>query len=295
MRLAPNTNRTLTEDKPNTNTKKMKNHTTSPLHFQGQKRKFVKHFKEALKHFPANATYIDLFGGSGLLSHTIKTTHPNARVIWNDYDDFAHRLALIPTTNEIIAKLRPIVANYPKGTRINEVKPAILEVLHQYPPEALDYITFSANLLFSGKYATSLEALAKDGFYAKVSQTPYNADGYLAGVERRQTDYSNLIAEFEHTPNTVFILDPPYLSTDISSYAGAQNWKLKDYLHIVKALNTMSQYVYFGSNKGQLLDLFDFLANEYDLPSPFNDTARVIVSTSVNYSSTYEDLMIFKY
>lgn len=126
MRLAPNTNRTLTEDKPNTNTKKMKNHTTSPLPFQGQKRKFVKHFKEALKHFPANATYIDLFGGSGLLSHTIKTTHPNARVIWNDYDDFAHRLALIPTTNEIIAKLRPIVANYPKGTRINEVKPAIL-------------------------------------------------------------------------------------------------------------------------------------------------------------------------
>lgn len=184
---------------------------------------------------------------------------------------------------------------FPKGTRINEVKTIILKILRQYPPEALDYITLSANLLFSGKYATGLEALAKDGFYAKISQTPYNADGYLAGVERRQTDYRNLIAEFEHTPNTVFILDPPYLSTDISSYAGAQNWKLKDYLHIVKALNTMSQYVYFGSNKGQLLDLFDFLANEYDLPSPFNDTTRVIVSTSVNYSSTYEDLMIFKY
>ena len=62
----------------------MKNYTTSPLPFQGQKRKFVKHFKEALAHFPTNATYIDLFGGSGLLSHTVKTTHPNARVIWND-------------------------------------------------------------------------------------------------------------------------------------------------------------------------------------------------------------------
>ena len=269
--------------------------TTSPLPFQGQKRKFVKHFKEALTHFPANATYIDLFGGSGLLSHTVKTTHPNARVIWNDYDNFAHRLALIPTTNEIIAQLRPIVANYPKGTRINEAKSAILEVLRQYPPEALDCITLSANLLFSGKYATSLEALAKDGFYAKITQTPYNADGYLAEVERRQTDYRNLITEFQHTPNTVFILDPPYLSTDISSYSGAQDWKLKDYLHIVKALNAMPRYIYFGSNKGQLLDLFDFLANEYDLPSPFNHTTRVSVSTSVNYTSTYEDLMIFKY
>lgn len=230
-----------------------------------------------------------------MLSHTVKTTHPNARVIWNDYDDFAHRLALIPTTNEIIAQLRPIVANHPKGTRINEVKTTILEVLRQYPHEALDYITLSANLLFSGKYATSLEALAKDGFYAKVSQTPYNADGYLAGVERRQTDYRNLIAEFEYTPNTVFILDPPYLSTDISSYRGAQDWKLKDYLHIVKALNVMPRYIYFGSNKGQLLDLFDFLANEYNLPSPFNNTTRVTVSTSVNYSSPYEDLMIYKY
>ena len=246
----------------------MKIYKTSPLPFQGQKRKFVKHFKEALTHFPSNATYIDLFGGSGLLSHTIKTTYSNAHVIWNDYDNFAHRLALIPTTNEIIAKLRPIVANY---------------------------ITLSANLLFSGKYATNLQNLAKDSFYSKVAQTPYNADGYLAGVERRQTDYRNLIAEFEHTPNTVFILDPPYLSTDISSYAGAQNWKLKDYLHIVKCLNAMPHYIYFGSNKGQLLDLFDFLANEYDLPSPFNNTTRVTVSTSVNYSSSYEDLMIYKY
>ncbi|MGK7648431.1 DNA adenine methylase [Capnocytophaga sp. G1920] len=273
----------------------MKIYKTSPLPFQGQKRKFVKHFKEALTHFPSNATYIDLFGGSGLLSHTIKTTYPNANVIWNDYDNFAHRLALIPTTNEIIAQLRPIVANYLKGTRINEVKPTILEVLRQYPPKALDYITLSANLLFSGKYATTFEALAKDGFYAKVTQTPYNADGYLAGVERRQTDYRNLIIEFEHNPNTVFILDPPYLSTDISSYRGAQNWKLKDYLHIVKCLNAMPRYIYFGSNKGQLLDLFDFLANEYDLPSPFNHTTRVSVSTNVNYTSTYEDLMIFKY
>lgn len=170
----------------------MKNYTASPIPFQGQKRKFVKHFKEALFHFPSNATYIDLFGGSGLLSHTVKTTHPNARVIWNDYDDFAHRLALIPTTNKIIAKLRPIVAPYPKGTNISKLKPTILKLLSQYSPEVLDYITLSANLLFSGKYATNLQNLAKDSFYSKIAQTPYNADGYLTGVERRQTDYRNL-------------------------------------------------------------------------------------------------------
>ena len=77
----------------------MKNYSQSPLPFQGQKRKFVKHFKETLKGFPNNATYVDLFGGSGLLSHTIKQEKPLARVIWNDYDNFAHRLECIPITN----------------------------------------------------------------------------------------------------------------------------------------------------------------------------------------------------
>ena len=57
----------------------------------------------------------------------------------------------------------------------------------------------------------------------------------------------------------------------------------------------MTRYIYFGSNKGQLLDLFDFLSNEYNLPSPFNGTERITVSTSVNYASAYEDLMIYKY
>lgn len=67
-----------------------KNFNTSPLPFQGQKRRFVKHFKEALNNYPEQATYVDLFGGSGLLSHTVKQKYPNATVIWNDYDDLEH-------------------------------------------------------------------------------------------------------------------------------------------------------------------------------------------------------------
>lgn len=97
----------------------MKNYSQSPLPFQGQKRKFIKHFKEALKAFPDKATYVDLFGGSGLLSHTIKQEKPSAHVIWNDYDNFAHRLECIPVTNEILAKLRPIVGGGGSQRRTN--------------------------------------------------------------------------------------------------------------------------------------------------------------------------------
>lgn len=57
----------------------MRNYTTAPLPFQGQKRNFIKQFKEALKAYPKDAIYIDLFGGSGLLSHTVKTTYPGQR------------------------------------------------------------------------------------------------------------------------------------------------------------------------------------------------------------------------
>ena len=50
----------------------MKKYTQAPLPFQGQKRRFLKPFKTALESFPADAVYVDLFGGSGLLSHTVK-------------------------------------------------------------------------------------------------------------------------------------------------------------------------------------------------------------------------------
>ena len=54
---------------------------SAPLPFMGQKRMYVKEFKEVLKQFPDDAVYVDLFGGSGLLSHVTKREKPNATVI----------------------------------------------------------------------------------------------------------------------------------------------------------------------------------------------------------------------
>ena len=58
------------------------NYVQAPLPFQGQKRRFLKPFKQALNEFPSDAVYVDLFGGSGLLSHTVKEYYPNAKVIY---------------------------------------------------------------------------------------------------------------------------------------------------------------------------------------------------------------------
>ena len=66
----------------------MKDYNQSPLPFQGQKRGFSKSFKSCLKHYDDSYTFVDLFGGSGLLSHIAKHTFPKAEVVYNDYDDF---------------------------------------------------------------------------------------------------------------------------------------------------------------------------------------------------------------
>nr|DAF53120.1 MAG TPA: DNA adenine methylase [Siphoviridae sp. ctLdn10] len=46
---------------------------SAPLPFVGQKRMFAKDFKKVLEHFPDGTTFVDLFGGSGLLSHITKS------------------------------------------------------------------------------------------------------------------------------------------------------------------------------------------------------------------------------
>lgn len=52
--------------------KMKKEYQSAQLPFMGQKRMYIKDFKEVLKQFPDDAIYIDLFGGSGLLSHVTK-------------------------------------------------------------------------------------------------------------------------------------------------------------------------------------------------------------------------------
>lgn len=44
----------------------------APLPFVGQKRMFASEFRKVLKRFSDRTVFVDLFGGSGLLSHITK-------------------------------------------------------------------------------------------------------------------------------------------------------------------------------------------------------------------------------
>ena len=128
--------------------------TWAPLPFMGQKRKFLKHFKPALEKYPADATYVDLFGGSGLLSHTVKRLYPNATVIYNDFDNYRERIQNISKINQLSNDLRAILKDYPKDQRIiGKVREQVIDRIYQDDRTGyVDYITISNSILFSMKH-----------------------------------------------------------------------------------------------------------------------------------------------
>ncbi|WP_076752724.1 DNA methyltransferase [Elizabethkingia anophelis] len=271
----------------------MKNYNKAPLPFQGQKRNFVKKFKEALQDFPADAIYVDLFGGSGLLSHTVKSVHPNAKVIYNDFDNYSERLKNIDKTNAVIKDIKSLVKGLPLKKKIDA--PIRQQIIDRIKQESgfVDYITISSSILFSGNYANSIADLEKQTFYSRVPVVDYSAEEYLQGVEIVSIDYKELFELYKDCNNVVFLLDPPYLSTDVKTYTDDKYWSLIHYLDVLKTIEGKS-FFYFTSNKSQIIELLNWLhTNNYGY-SPFADAITVSTKNTVNYSSAYEDIMIHK-
>lgn len=273
---------------------KMNNYVQAPLPFQGQKRRFLKPFKEALKDFSPSAIYVDLFGGSGFLSHTVKQHYPDATVIYNDFDGYSHRLENIDKTNVLLTDIRQITANsgYRKERLTDEYHAKIIERIEQ-EKGFVDWVTLSSNLLFSMNYASSLDELKKEKFYNKARISNYNADGYLHGVKVVRKDYRLLFEQYKDYPNVVFLVDPPYLSTDTTTYSREDYWKLSDYLNVLKTIEDTS-YFCFTSNKSQIIELCDWMENNGYCKNPFADASIKTIGSQLTYNARYEDIMIYK-
>lgn len=273
--------------------KTKKQFTTAPLPFMGQKRNFIRHFKEALKKYPSDAVYIDLFGGSGLLSHTVKSIYPEARVIYNDFDDYSKRIDNISHTNALIDDLRLILSDVPKDGRVTGKKRN--EVINRLKIEAntgyVDFITISSSLLFSMNYSLDLQGFEKSSIYNCVRKNPYDATGYLDGLEIVKKDYKELFAEYSKHPGVVFLVDPPYLSTEVGTYK--TYWKLTDYLDVLNVLPE-SSYFYFTSNKSSIVELCEWMGQKVSYVNPFHQSKKVEINARASYNSGYTDIMLYK-
>ena len=268
---------------------------SAPLPFQGQKRMFAKEFIKVLKHYPDDAVFVDLFGGSGLLSHITKCQKPDATVVYNDFDNYRHRLENIPRTNALLDKIREVVASVPRQKVLPEkTKEAILFLIEQEEKERgyVDYITLSTSLLFSMKYATNLDGLRKETFYNTVRKCNYDLClDFLNGLEVVSCDYRELFRRYKDVPNVVFLIDPPYLSTEVGTYT--MNWGLSDYLDVLQTL-VGTNYIYFTSNKSSIIELCDWMGRNNTIGNPFTGSKKVEFNARMNYNSSYTDIMLFK-
>lgn len=263
----------------------------APLPFMGQKRKFLKQFKEHLKQCPPDGVYVDLFGGSGLLSRATKDTYPAATVIYNDFDNYESRVAAISSTNALLSSIRGFVKGLEKDKKIpDDVKQRILRRIKK-EQGFVDYITLSSSLLFSMKYVKSFEALAKETFYNVVKESDYAANGYFDGLKIVRMDYKALFNKYKDKPGVVLLVDPPYLSTETGTYTGY--WKLADYLDVLNLLNQRN-YFYFTSNKSHIIELCDWLSNNSNYKNPFEKAVTLTTQTTMNHTSSYTDIMLFK-
>jgi hypothetical protein len=276
------------------NSEKKKTYTSAPLPFMGQKRRFLKDFKNAVATYPSDATYVDLFGGSGFLSYLTKQVHPNATVIYNDFDNYRERISNIDKTNQLIADLREILKGSPTDKRIvGDFRVKVLDRVKLEDKKGyVDYITLSSSILFSMKYVQSFAALQKETLYNTCRQSDYTAVGYLDGLNVVELDYKALFNEYKDVPNVVFLVDPPYLSTDVSTYKSY--WKLKDYLDVLQVLNG-TNYFYFTSQKSSIIELCEWIETKTPLSNPFIGANRMETTNPVNYSSKFTDIMLYKW
>lgn len=269
----------------------MKTYSRAPLPFLGSKNHFVKQYRELLKHATGIDTVVDLFGGSGILSRIAKDVLPNARVVYNDFDNYCARLEMIPTTNAIIERLRSVVDGVKRHEKLPpRIKEECLRVIGEYSAERVDYITISARLLFGTHYALSFEEFKRGGCYNKIGKTQFYASGYLDGLEVVRKDFKDLIKSFVRSKNVLFIADPPYTQTMYGHYAG-DSWNERDDDDLIRALNGC-RYIFFTSNKTGIIEHIDMPGRRAN-KSPILYARQSITSERMpTCNSVFTDYMI---
>jgi len=268
----------------------------APLPFQGQKRAFLNKFIELIGELPDSSLVVDLFGGSGLLSHTVKRVKPSVRVIYNDYDNYCERLHNVSQTNNLLSKLRERMQGYtPEKALSVNLKSEIIQIIqkHEQIHGYIDYLTLSNSLLFSMRYVHNFCELVKCTFYNKIVSSEYVVDGYLDGLEIESQDYRAIFNKYKKETNVYFLLDPPYLSTDVSSYKNVSKyWHLSDYLDVLDLL-TGVKYVYFSSEKSTIIELCQWLGDRYPtIKNPFKGSTVVKRKNSIPNRAEYQDIMV---
>ena len=274
-------------------------YTKAPLPFTGQKRNFLRLFKQVLNdHIPGNGegwTIVDAFGGSGLLSHTAKQCKPAARVIYNDYDGYSERLRHISDTNRLRRLLAGLLAAVPRNTLVPPAaKAAVVVAVHSFGGY-VDLDCLVSWLLFSGNTAADLDEFCRKTMYNRVQTTDYpEAQDYLKGVGIVSQSYRELLPQHIGHPRTLLVLDPPYVCTQQGNYRKAAYFGMVEFLRLMALVRP--PFIFFSSTRSELPAYLDLVA-ELHLPGweRFAGSQTLTVGSTINRNSRYDDHLIYKF
>lgn len=194
------------------------------LPFDGRKERWARELESESSLLPYGATVVDVFGGSGCVSRIVKDSRPDLHVVWNDFDDFASRIAHIDETEELRKRLvrRFGGALHDNDYAIRDVD-ALRSILdtHRKAFGYLDEKTVLRWLTQSRIVFSNFDKALKSPFN-RFPHRPLRIDAarhYLAGLERVQFDAKL------YTPDTTsyLVLDPPYFGTTCVGYKHASH------------------------------------------------------------------------
>ena len=269
----------------------------APLPFIGQKRNFIRSFCEVLNDniqgLGEEWTIVDAFGGSGLLSHHAKRLKPHARMIYNDFDNYAQRLKHIDDINRLRRQLAEVLKGIPVKNKIDKKTHAlIIETIKNFDG-FIDIYCIGAWLLFSGNQAENLNQIYTElVLYNRLRKSDYpDAKDYLTGVEVVSKSFDELLPEYINNEKTLLVLDPPYLFSEQISYRKTKDFGLVSFLKLMELIRP--PFIMFSNNRSEILDYFDYQVKRND--ERFLNYKYTSISAPLNYSSTYRDNMIYKF
>ena len=253
-----------------------------PLPFEGNKKLWRKNYKEILKEFEDIEIFVDLFGGSGILSHWTKNTYKDSIVIYNDFDNYRERLKNIPTTNDLIKDLREILKDVPHRKLIDEEKTKqIKDLFEDYKNnnKFIDLKTLVHQLHYTkcvNVETSNIDKFLKYKLYNNLNKNNIEiSEDYLNGLNIVSMDWKKLYNYCKETFKNYkicFILDPPYLYTGKTQY-NCRFWKLADSIELLDILKNYP-FIFFNSSISGFKEFVDVINRMFDTKITFKNVSQ---------------------
>jgi 16S rRNA G966 N2-methylase RsmD len=269
----------------------------APLPFVGQKRNFLKQFAKVLNENidgqGEDWTIIDVFGGSGLLAHHAKRLKPNARVIYNDFDNYADRLAYIEDINRLRQQLAVTVKDIPIKSKLDKrTQSLVIEQIRSFKGY-IDLGSLQTWLLFSGDILENLDQIYKESvLYNRVKKSDYPlATGYLDGVEVVSKSFDVLLPDYVDNENTLLVLDPPYLFSEQKAYRKAEEFRFISFIKLMTLIRP--PFILFSNKHSEILEYLDYAIEQKD--ERFAGYDFCAINATISKKRTYKDYMVYKF